>query len=587
MRLNKLLLTLAIGASACLYSLPPPVYDAQKKNKMLGDLESIRHTFDICYAPTQWKKEYAKWDLQAAYLKAKKDIKNTKNITTKRYRQIIKDFLGSTKDYHVQMSFLATEEASLPFSVRSANGKYFIDWIDKINSTSPLRVGDELLKFNGIPIAEEIALLRKQCGRQDNPQTDQALAEMNLTLRRAMKGDEVPSGMVVIKVKSAIDGRLCSHKFMWEHIPELITDYDQLPWQNLTIEFPQSSASSKTDKLVSLNSLNMLNPLALLYASSEDREGGLGSRKSALPPLGEQIWIVDERCPFDAYIYLNEQDKQIGYIRIPSYQGGREEIEIFGQIMSFFQIHTDGLVLDQLHNPGGYVFYQYALASILTEVPLLTPKHRLKITQEDVLDAYILLSLLDFVRSDSDAERILPEDGGLPRTYQTALSTKEYCQFIISEWNSGRLFTEPTHLHGIDYLNPHTKYRYTKPILMLIDELDFSGGDFCPAILQDNKRAKLFGTRTAGAGGCVAGFGFPNCFSLNTLYCTFTIAERLGSQIIENCGVTPDIEYQLAEDDLRHSYQSYISAVNQAIQNHIEENPSLQASEPISSDSVD
>src|SRR5262249_53714719 len=42
---------------------------------------------------------------------------------------------------------------------------------------------------------------------------------------------------------------------------------------------------------------------------------------------------------------------------------------------------------------------------------------------------------------------------------------------------------------------------YTKPIVMLIDGMALSAADFVPATLKDNKRVKLFGTTTAGAGG--------------------------------------------------------------------------------------
>jgi C-terminal processing protease CtpA/Prc len=106
---------------------------------------------------------------------------------------------------------------------------------------------------------------------------------------------------------------------------------------------------------------------------------------------------------------------------------------------------------------------------------------------------------------------------------------------------------------------------------MLINELDFSGGDFCPAILQDNKRAVLFGSRTSGAGGFVTTSTFPNENGIMQFSYTGSLAERPDSLLkIENLGVLPDIAYKLTVEDLQNGYQGYISAINEAIENLFE-----------------
>jgi C-terminal processing protease CtpA/Prc len=132
----------------------------------------------------------------------------------------------------------------------------------------------------------------------------------------------------------------------------------------------------------------------------------------------------------------------------------------------------------------------------------------------------------------------------------------DYSYKIIQEWAAGRRLTDPLDLYGIDEIVP-TRYKYKKPILVLINELDFSAGDFFPATLQDNGRAKLLGTRTAGAGGYVLRFGFPNLSAIKTFSLTASLAERSDKDPIENLGVTPDVKYEISPEDLEFNYGPY------------------------------
>lgn len=157
--------------------------------------------------------------------------------------------------------------------------------------------------------------------------------------------------------------------------------------------------------------------------------------------------------------------------------------------------------------------------------------------------------------------------------YQQELFYQAFSELILEEWNAGHTLTRPTPIEGVDMINPHPEFHYTKPILMLINELDMSGGDFMAAILQDNERATLFGCRTAGAGGVVERFKFPNQQGIALCSYTASIAERINLQKIEDLGVTPDIDYQLTVHDVQHHYEGYVSAVNQAVEALLETPP--------------
>lgn len=120
-------------------------------------------------------------------------------------------------------------------------------------------------------------------------------------------------------------------------------------------------------------------------------------------------------------------------------------------------------------------------------------------------------------------------------------------QIIAAHKESGTLDL----IKGFTGIDVSENQVYTKPIFMLINHLDFSGGDATPAILQDYKRVKLIGSRTAGAGGPVQEFQ-ENKRALEIDYRLTTglmYRQNRSNPYIENYGVIPDIELQMTKDD--------------------------------------
>ena len=303
---------------------------------------------------------------------------------------------------------------------------------------------------------------------------------------------------------------------------------------------------------------------AQMRADAPENPFSLGGKKSYVPRLGEVVWQAKEASPFHAYIFKTRDGRKVGFIRIADYGGGREEVEAFGRIMARFQKQTDALVIDQVSNPGGAVFYLYALVSHLSDKPMTAPKHRIIADESDAMWA------VDFLEKvDNPMFRMLgqldsgDEWAGYPVTARFWELMKQFARFILSELGAGRRLTGLTHLWGADSIDPapDAAQRYTKPILLLTNELDFSGGDFFQAILQDNGRATILGVRTSGAGGAVKGYNLPNQFGIDDLSATWTIAQRANGEPIENLGVKPDIVYELTQKDFRTGFAEYRRAI--------------------------
>lgn len=554
------------------------------RTKMLSELETIKNIFDFQYAPKIWKKDYFGWDLEEEIEKSKQLILSKENITLKDFQIIVRNFFRSTRDYHVKVIFISTETAFLPIDIKGTNGKYFIVHVDKTLLSPkqyPINVGDEITQFNGRPIDEVISELQLEEFGTKGKGTDKSLTEYMLTHRAGVMGNEVPRGPVSIQIRHLGSIAPSNYQLIWSYTPEKITNGSS---KLAAFDSVNASKKKKNEKIKYFNKPwmtpyyepfgNSLLDQILNDVDAEEEEESektsspfaLGSKNSFVPPLG-RIWWENDKKYWKAYIFETPNSKLVGYLRIPHYNDLLgSSIEELKNIIKLFEERTDALVIDQVNNPGGLVFYMYAIASLLTDQALQTPKHRMAITHEDVYKACDNLPGLESIDSDQAAEQQFGNHlCGYPVSYQFAQHWLEFCRFITEQWNCNKRFTDPFHIYGVDHINPNAQIRYTKPILFLINEMDFSCADFLPAIFQDNKRATIMGTQTSGAGGYVLTNQLKSRFGIAGFRITGSIASRADTQPIENLGVTPDIVYELSEFDYQYNFLNYKLAILDAI----------------------
>ncbi len=546
----KLIISLALSLALT----SPAFANTTVSDAAEASLTFMKSVYATTYAPAPWKAKYDNWNIDAEFNKGMTAIRaNKNNMSVKDARRILMDFIYSMRDYHVSIQFYSTEMSSLPFTVRSAEGRYFIVYVDAEKtspSTFPFKVGDEVLEFDGRPVSEVIQELKIM--ELNVASTDEALAELALTNRQVSRGHIAQRGPVSLTVMPKGASKAVTRQLIWEHTPEVIKDISE----NITM-----------DNVIPANTLIDAPIMQMDLETNLDNPHSLGHKKGFLPKLGTAIWESSDEDLYHAYIYQNEKNELIGVIRIPAYVVADypKSVAAFAKTIAHMEKVTDKLVIDQLNNPGGSVFYLYALASILSPEPLKAPRHRMSVTPSRVDSCVTALKQLESIDSDQKAKEVIGENiHGYLVSLQFVHFYREYCKLYIEEWQAGKTMTRPYWIAGVDEINPYSN-TYSKPILILVNELDFSGGDFFPTIMQDNDRATIMGVRTAGAGGYVLNYTYPNLLGVKAFRVTESLAYRVDQNPIENLGVTPDIMTPLTANDRQNNYMDYTTAVKNAV----------------------
>ncbi len=536
---------------------------ADLKKKMLSDFDFIGHVFDVQYAPSEWKRTLFQWELNREVECARQKIIDMNPVTIEDYQKIVKDFVLSVNDYHVGVRFYSTESASLPFRMKGVEGHYFVTIVnsDRLSPYNiPILEGDEILMLDDRPVDEVVQEFRMGEIGISNDDTDLALAELFFCCRFGALRHEIPRGKLKVTIKSHMHNDIVSHDIPWDYYPEKVTNGSKIELSN-----------KNTENFFHKSFVPHLHPFfEELSGKTVESPDDIGSRQSFVPCLGKVLWKTEPENPFDAYLFETPDGHTFGYVRIGNYHGMDREAEAFSHIISYLQETSEGLVIDQVNNPGGYALYLYALLSMLTDEPLRVPSHRIMLTQKEATNAYTTIQDLEKIDNEEGARLHL---GNAVMGYSTSLHFAQdllkYCRFIYQEWCQNNMFTDRTYLYGVEEIQPHPHVRYTKPIMVLINQLDFSGADFFPAILQDNQRALLFGMPTAGAGGYPVTVTYPNRFGIAYMSVTGSFAERPNLQPIENLGVQPDIRYEITQNDILSDFQDYAHKIIEVMREYL------------------
>lgn len=551
MQLKKIVTGTVLGALV-FAATAQTSYAALSSEQRLSDFAQLVNILQRNYGPLRWKKQSVGLDFAKHVEEYKARVAAARNDAE--YYNLLARFTAGLKDAHVTAMIPSTQRSQLGFTTDLIEGKVLIETVDRLKLPEvlfPFNKGDQLISVGGKSV-EQIMDDMMAVSDTGHINSSKRIAAARIPSRRQDRGFAIPKGVTTITVLPKGAAQPVTVTATWIVSGAPILDLDDLENMGEDTDAVPTSATNGKQLLAALKKLPEFNS-ALSKVQLEDLSqigiADIGSPKSMfkLPANAKEI----PGMPVTAAIY-EVAGKKIGLVRIHQYM---EEglLEVIARCVFVMEKETDVLVIDQANNPGGSVSLVSDLVGLFADKSYKDMDFKIRPS---------LNWVTKFHDINEKIAKMLKDD---PNDFAAnALKARfDYLEGEIKDaMTSKRFLTNPVSLNltgSFGMIQPNAQVRYTKPVLLLINEFDFSGGDAFPAIMKDNGRVTLFGAQTSGAGGNVAEHG-SLANSGFKLQLTESLMVRPNGQFMENRGVKPDVAYEITEDDFMNDYRGYFKA---------------------------
>jgi hypothetical protein len=492
----------------------------EEKSEEFAALAAVIRTH---YGPYLLKKQTFKVDLKELVDRYSLLAATSTNLE---FYYLVNRFVAEFKDSHFGARLNSNRIAKLGFIADRIQGKALIDEIDRKvlpETTFPFQKGDEIVRIGGRPVADIILELNAHLG-MGNPDSGLRIATQLLGHRT---GSIVPiqKGKVDVEIRRGTSPLIEKVNLEWQLEGDDFLGDEPPAWN--------AGQTSRMDYLdLSVKAFDIL-------PNTEKSFRCQGTTRTFIPKDATKIM----EKPFVAYYHPTPKGN-VGYLRIPHYNWVNDKKESQNDLRfkqyeyAVYQLqqNTVGLIIDQDHNCGGSVEMVENMVSLFASAPFTGLQFQFLATRGE----YLLFKTW----MNEEEQKTLKGVG-----------FTEVLDLMKASFQKGDRMTGMTTFSGSRIRQPNG-IRYTKPVLVLTDEMSGSGGDAFPAMMQGYRFGKIMGSRTMGAGGHVEEFS-PLNYSANTIRMTKSLFFHPSGAPIENQGVTPDFDYVPTRDDLLYEYKGY------------------------------
>lgn len=535
------------------------------KAEALADFDQLATSFKGLYGAMERKEtRYGfKFDALAASYRTK-----VGNATSEAaVMGLFQEFISNFRDAHVSLAapFASdvTRSFSIPLLVMPVEQTFVVYAVGK-SVSAQVQKGEELLSIDGASVASLMTKFAKYVGTPNPLSSGHMTAEL-VTFRPSYLSaglkDKAP---VVLQLRRA-DGTVHKETLAWAQGPQFIppASVAVVPSLGKSDKKNLTAMSTRAERTVNgeLTQFGARVPFFMTPAVKT----ALRITAEVKPSLAALQKVKLTQADADAVNYFAVtyafSGKKYLLVRLPDYQpsDANKALAYLTALFSEQQDNVDALILDQTHNPGGSIGFAAGVVSLLTKKTINGYVQRMH-GDRQWIGSYERAARS--VRANDPNDPSAATFDARARLVDEAYSSnKSLSDFIPFFFDNQLIEADPAH--------------WTKPVMVLADELSVSCADFVPLLVQANSVGTLFGQRTMGGGGNV-----EEVAVLTNTQASLSISRGLGSvydptgaypeaRIIEDNGVTPDVTYSHTLADYRAGYVGYVQAFNSEMFKHV------------------